>query len=83
MDLRRFLSSGQKPDERLFDNHENSGDIRGVFGDRTSGSLFHSDKNALQTPGDPEKEVYGGNITDKQNGTDAIRVSELKNSRQR
>ena len=36
-----------------------------------------------QTPGDPEKEVYDGNITDKQNGTDAIRVSELKNSRQR
>ena len=36
-----------------------------------------------QTPRDLEKEVYDGNITDKQNGTDAIRVSELKNSRQR
>ena len=36
-----------------------------------------------QTPRDPEKEVYDGNITDKQNGTDAIRVFELKNSRQR
>ena len=54
-----------------------------MLGSRTSGSLFHSDKNAFQTPGDPEKEVYDGNITDKQNGTDAIRVSELKNSRQR
>ena len=36
-----------------------------------------------QTPGDPEKEVYDGNITDNQNGTDAIRVSELNKSRQR
>jgi hypothetical protein len=27
--------------------------------------------------------VYDGNIIDNQNGTDAIRVSELKNSRQR
>ena len=34
-----------------------------------------------QTPGDPEKEVYDGNVTDKQNGTDAIRVSELKKQR--
>ena len=32
-----------------------------MLGSRTSGSLFHSDKNALQTPGDPEKEVYGDN----------------------
>jgi hypothetical protein len=32
-----------------------------MFGSRTRGSLFHSDKNAFQTPGDPEKEVYGGN----------------------
>ena len=36
-----------------------------------------------QTPGDPEKEVYDGNITDKQNSTGTIQVSELKNSKQR
>ena len=36
-----------------------------------------------QTPRDLEKEVYDGNITDNQNGTDAIRVSELNKSRQR
>ncbi len=36
-----------------------------MFGDRTSGSLLHESKLYKQTPGDPEKEVYQGNITDK------------------
>ena len=36
-----------------------------MFGDRTSGSLPHDHKLYKQTPGDPEKEVYDGNITDK------------------
>ena len=50
-----------------------------MFGDRTNGSLLHDlelykqtpevplqyRKEVYQTPGDPEKEVYDGNITDK------------------
>ena len=36
-----------------------------MFGDRTNGSLLHDLELYKQTPGDPEKEVYQGNITDK------------------
>ena len=36
-----------------------------MFSDRTSGSLPHDHKLYKQTPGDPEKEVYDGNISDK------------------
>ena len=36
-----------------------------MFGDRTNGSLLHDLELYKQTPGDPEKEVYHGNITDK------------------
>ena len=36
-----------------------------MFGDRTSGSLLHPARMFKQTPGDPEKEVYDGNITGK------------------
>lgn len=35
-----------------------------MFGDRTNGSLLHDRKLYKQTPGDPEKEAYDGNITD-------------------
>ena len=36
-----------------------------MFSDRTNGSLLHDLELYKQTPGDPEKEVYDGNITDK------------------
>ena len=36
-----------------------------MFSDRTNGSLLHDLELYKQTPGDPEKEVYDGNITCK------------------
>ena len=38
--------------------------IKGMFGDRTNGSLLQP-QNVQANSGDPEKEVYDGNITGK------------------
>ena len=44
-----------------------------MFSDRTNGSLLHDLELYKQTPGDPEKEVYDGNINQtKQNDASSV-----------